>query len=61
MTGDPYQVVVNHEEQYSVWPADREPPHGWWAEGTTGTRTECLARIAEVWTDLRPSSVRADR
>jgi MbtH protein len=53
-----YQVVVNHEEQYSIWDANREPPDGWRPDGYTGTRQQCLAHIAEVWTDLRPLSVR---
>jgi MbtH protein len=53
-----YTVVVNHEEQYSIWPADRELPAGWRAVGTTGSRSECLAVITEVWTDLRPKSLR---
>ncbi|MEV0623427.1 MbtH family protein [Nonomuraea sp. NPDC050404] len=51
-------VVVNHEEQYSVWPADRELPPGWRAAGFAGTREECLAHIETVWTDLRPLSAR---
>lgn len=54
-----YQVVVNHEDQYSVWAASGEPPVGWLATGFTGTRPECLAHITEVWTDLRPMSARA--
>ncbi|HTI24832.1 MAG TPA: MbtH family protein [Kutzneria sp.] len=54
-----YQVVVNHEEQYSLWPADRQPPAGWRADGHTGGKDECLAHIAEVWTDLRPLSARS--
>jgi MbtH protein len=53
-----YRVVLNDEEQYSVWWADRELPAGWHAEGTEGTRTECLAHIDEVWTDMRPLSLR---
>ena len=53
-----YQVVVNHEEQYSIWPADREPPLGWNAVGKSGTKAECLAYIQEVWTDMRPLSLR---
>ncbi|MEV4439751.1 MbtH family NRPS accessory protein [Streptomyces sp. NPDC049577] len=53
-----YRVVLNHEEQYSVWWADRDLPAGWRAEGTEGTREECLARIGEVWTDMRPLSLR---
>ncbi|MEV3856888.1 MbtH family NRPS accessory protein [Streptomyces sp. NPDC050095] len=52
------RVVLNAEEQYSIWPADRELPAGWSAEGTEGTREECLARIDEVWTDMRPLSLR---
>ncbi len=53
-----YHVVLNHEEQYSIWPADRELPAGWNAEGMTGTKRECLDRIEQVWTDLRPLSLR---
>jgi MbtH protein len=54
------QVVVNHEDQYSIWAADREPPDGWRATGFTGTREECLAHIETVWTDLRPLSARGE-
>ncbi|HEX2079994.1 MAG TPA: MbtH family protein [Longimicrobium sp.] len=53
-----YVVVANHEEQYSIWPADRELPDGWTVAGLTGTKAECLARIEEVWTDMRPKSLR---
>ncbi|MCX5605590.1 MbtH family NRPS accessory protein [Streptomyces phaeochromogenes] len=53
-----YHVVLNDEEQYSIWAADRDVPAGWRAEGTTGTREECFARIGEVWTDMRPLSLR---
>jgi MbtH protein len=53
-----YKVVVNHEEQYSVWPADREIPLGWTAVGKEGLKDECLAYIEEVWTDMRPLSLR---
>jgi MbtH protein len=53
-----YSVVVNHEEQYSIWPADQECPAGWTAVGRTDTKKECLTYIAEVWTDMRPLSVR---
>jgi MbtH protein len=53
-----WRVVLNEEEQYSVWWTDREPPAGWRAEGTEGTKDECLARIEEVWTDMRPLSLR---
>ena len=53
-----YQVVVNHEEQYSIWPADRELPVGWQAAGKVGSKAECLEYIKEVWTDMRPLSLR---
>ncbi|CAA9304976.1 MAG: MbtH-like NRPS chaperone [uncultured Gemmatimonadetes bacterium] len=53
-----YQVVMNHEEQYSIWPADRELPLGWTAVGKQGPKAECLAYIEEVWTDMRPLSLR---
>ena len=53
-----YKVVVNHEEQYSIWPAHRENALGWTDEGTTGTKEECLDHIERVWTDMRPLSLR---
>jgi MbtH protein len=53
-----YKVVVNYEEQYSIWPADREIPLGWTNVGKEGTKAECLAYIKEVWTDMRPLSLR---
>jgi MbtH protein len=53
-----YQVVVNDEEQYSVWPADRALPAGWRAEGFVGLMRDCVAHIDEVWTDMRPRSLR---
>lgn len=53
-----YIVVVNHEEQYSIWPADRDLPLGWEQEGKTGPKDECLAYIEEVWVDMRPLSLR---
>jgi MbtH protein len=53
-----YKVVVNHEEQYSIWPADRENPLGWRDVGKSGLKDECLAYIKEVWTDMRPLSLR---
>lgn len=53
-----YLVVINDEEQYSIWAADREIPAGWHATGVSGTRDECLAHIGEVWTDMRPRSLR---
>jgi uncharacterized protein YbdZ (MbtH family) len=53
-----YKVVVNSEEQYSIWPADRENPRGWQDTGPRGPRTECLRYIEQVWTDMRPRSLR---
>ncbi|MEP6914051.1 MAG: MbtH family protein [Acidobacteriota bacterium] len=53
-----YKVVVNHEEQYSIWPADRENALGWKDAGKSGPKAECLAYIKEVWTDMRPRSLR---
>jgi MbtH protein len=53
-----YKVVVNHEEQYSIWWNDRQAPAGWTATGKTGTKAECLTHIAEVWKDMRPLSLR---
>ena len=53
-----YQVVVNHEEQYSIWLADRPAPAGWTTVGHSGPKDSCLAYIGEVWTDMRPLSLR---
>jgi MbtH protein len=53
-----YKVVVNHEEQYSIWPAERPNPLGWRDAGRSGPKAECLAYIREVWTDMRPLSLR---
>ncbi|MFD8499257.1 MbtH protein [Amycolatopsis xylanica] len=53
-----YRVVLNHEEQYSIWPAARDLPAGWRGEGTEGSKEECLAHIETVWTDMRPLSLR---
>jgi MbtH protein len=52
-----YKVVVNHEEQYSIWPAQRENALGWSDAGKSGLKSECLAYIKEVWTDMRPLSL----
>ena len=57
-TLDLYKVVLNDEEQYSIWPAERENPLGWYDVGKTGPKAECLAYISEVWTDMRPLSLR---
>lgn len=56
-----YRVVVNHEEQFSVLAADSELPAGWRDAGRTGSREACLAHIEEVWTDMRPLSLRGQR
>lgn len=53
-----YKVVINHEEQYSIWPVDRENPLGWNDVGKEGSKQECLDHIEEVWTDMRPLSLR---
>ena len=53
-----YVVVTNHEEQYSVWPLHRTMAPGWRNVGFEGTRSECLAHIESVWTDLRPLGIR---
>lgn len=53
-----FQAVVNHEEQYSIWPLEQALPDGWKPAGKTGTKRECLAWIDEVWTDMRPRSLR---
>ncbi|GGT03520.1 antibiotic synthesis protein MbtH [Planobispora rosea] len=53
-----YTVVINHEEQYSIWPVQRTVPDGWSEVGRTGRKAECLAYIEEVWTDMRPKSLR---
>lgn len=53
-----FRVVMNHEEQYSIWPEYREVPQGWTAVGVQGSKQECLAHIERVWTDMRPLSLR---
>ena len=53
-----YYVVVNHEEQYSIWPEYKEVPNGWKSVGKSGQKQDCLAYIKQVWTDLRPLSLR---
>lgn len=53
-----FKVVVNHEEQYSIWPVERDTPAGWREVGQRGTKAECLAYIEQVWTDMRPLSLR---
>jgi MbtH protein len=58
MASETYRVVRNDEEQYSLWWADRELPAGWHQAGRVGSRQECLSYIDEVWTDMRPLSLR---
>ena len=53
-----YKVVLNHEEQHSIWPVNRDNPLGWKDAGRTGSKDECLGWIKEVWTDMRPLSLR---
>ena len=53
-----YAVVVNAEEQYSIWAEGEPPPAGWTAIGVTGARAHCLAHIDRIWTDMRPLSLR---
>jgi MbtH protein len=53
-----YTVVINHEEQYSIWPTYRDVPRGWREVGKRGTEQECLDYIGQVWTDMRPLSLR---
>jgi MbtH protein len=53
-----YRVVVNHEGQYSIWPAEQENPAGWRDAEKSGSRAECLDYINEVWTDMRPLTLR---
>lgn len=55
-----YEVVMNHEEQYSIWPADRAVPAGWTIVGFRGIKSDCLAHIKEIWTDMRPLSLRKE-
>ncbi|MER6124305.1 MbtH family NRPS accessory protein [Streptomyces sp. NPDC001795] len=57
-TQDLFLVVRNAEEQYSIWPEGREVPDGWTAIGDPRPKEECLAHIGEVWTDMRPASLR---
>jgi MbtH protein len=53
-----YKVVVNEQEQYSIWPLHRESPRGWREVGVEGSREDCLAHIEKVWTDMRPRTLR---
>lgn len=56
--GDRFKVLINKEEQYSIWPADLEVPGGWQVVGPEGDKQTCLAYVEENWTDMRPASLR---
>ncbi|SDM80652.1 MbtH family protein [Nonomuraea jiangxiensis] len=58
MPRDDYRVVINDEDQYSIWAASRPAPAGWRDEGFSGDRNACLDHIDQVWTDMRPRSLR---
>ena len=53
-----FGVVINAEEQYSIWPSERELPAGWKRAGFSGLKSDCLAHIGTVWTDITPLSAR---
>jgi MbtH protein len=53
-----FDVVINAEEQYSIWPSERELPAGWKLAGFSGLKSDCLAYIGSVWTDITPLSAR---
>ena len=53
-----FQVVVNHEEQYSIWPDYKAIPDGWKSVGVEGDKQTCLQYIETTWTDMRPLSLR---
>ena len=55
-----YKVVVNHEDQYSIWPAEKHNPSGWTDAGKSGPKAQCLAYVKEIWTDMRPLSLRRE-
>jgi MbtH protein len=56
---DEYYIVRNDEDQYSIWRVDKEIPAGWYTVGEPGAKDACLERIGEIWTDMRPASLRA--
>ena len=58
LDGERFKVLIDHEEQYSLWPEDLEVPAGWTQVGPTGARQLCLEYIESVWTDMRPLSLR---
>jgi MbtH protein len=58
MSEPTYLVVVNDEEQYSIWDESIPAPAGWRAEGFSGPKQDCLDHIERIWTDMRPLSLR---
>jgi MbtH protein len=59
MTSEPlYRVIVNDDEQMSLWPLHKDDPHGWRGTQVRGTRAECLAQVRETWSDVRPARLR---
>lgn len=58
LSEDLYYIVRNHEEQYSIWRTERTLPLGWEVVGEAGPKHDCLERIRELWTDMRPASLR---
>jgi MbtH protein len=53
-----YEVVINLEDQYSIWNQRKEIPYGWKKVGKSGTKDECLSYIKEIWIDMRPKSLK---
>lgn len=53
-----FKVLVNDEEQYSLWPDYKAVPGGWRETGTHGQKQECLDYVERVWSDMRPLSLR---
>ncbi len=56
-SGD-FMLLINHEEQYGIWPVNKSIPPNWRSAGVTGSKDECLAYVRKVWTDMRPLSIR---
>jgi len=57
-TEQSYRVVVNDEDQYSIWPDGQQAPDGWHDAGHSGAKADCLRYIELNWTDMRPRSIR---
>lgn len=56
-----YEVLINGEQQYSIWPVHKDVPLGWLKAGCEGTKEECLHFISQVWTDMQPLSLRTEK